>query len=143
MYVDDLLLAGTSDAIVQFLNLTRKRFRFKDLGRPKLLLGLEIDYLNNRVKLHQRTYVEAVLRRYGLNRCNGRLTPLDPNSFPRRSPSDQLINIERQKLHQSIVGSVNFLAMVSRPDLSVPVSMLASYNANPSEVHVSLAYQLL
>jgi hypothetical protein len=33
--------------------------------------------------------------------------------------------------------------MVSRPDLSFPVSMLASYNANPSEAHVGLARQLL
>jgi hypothetical protein len=32
--------------------------------------------------------------------------------------------------------------MVSRPDLSFPVSMLASYNANPSELHVGLARQL-
>jgi hypothetical protein len=32
VYVDDLLLAGTSDAITQFLDLTHKRFRFKDLG---------------------------------------------------------------------------------------------------------------
>jgi hypothetical protein len=143
VYVDDLLLAGTSDAITQFLDLTHKRFRFKDLGRPKLLLGLEIDYLDNGVKLHQRTYVEAILRRYRLDQCNGRLTPLDPNSFPQRSPSDQPIDLERQKLHQSIVGSVNFLAMVSRPDLSFPVSMLASYNANPSEVHLGLARQLL
>jgi hypothetical protein len=88
VYVDDLLLAGTSDAIAQFLDLTRKRFRFKDLGRPKLLLGLEIDYLDNGVELHQRTYVEAILRRYKLDQCNGRLTPLDPNSFPRRCSPD-------------------------------------------------------
>jgi hypothetical protein len=33
--------------------------------------------------------------------------------------------------------------MVSRPDLSFPVSMLALYNANLSEIHVGLAYQLL
>jgi hypothetical protein len=143
VYVNDLVLAGTSDAIAQFLDLTRKRFRFKDLGRPKLLLGLEINYLDNGVKLHQRTYVKAILRRYRLDQCNGRLTPLDPNSFPRRSPSDQPINLERQKLHQSIIESVNFLAMVSQPDLSFPVSMLASYNANPSEVHLDLARQLL
>lgn len=33
--------------------------------------------------------------------------------------------------------------MVSQPDLSFSVSMLASYNANPSKVHVGLARQLL
>jgi hypothetical protein len=71
VYVDDLLLAGTSDAIAQFLNITRKCFRSKDLGQPKLLLGLEIDYLDNGFKLHPRTYVEAVLRHYRLDQYNG------------------------------------------------------------------------
>jgi hypothetical protein len=29
--------------------------------------------------------------------------------------------------------------MVSRPNLSFPISLLALYNANPSKVHISLA----
>jgi hypothetical protein len=33
--------------------------------------------------------------------------------------------------------------MVSRPNLSFPVSLLALYNANPSKVHIGLARQLL
>ena len=50
---------------------------------------------------------------------------------------------QRQLMYQSIIGSVNFLATVAWPDLSFPVSMLSSYNANPSEQHLRLAYQAL
>ncbi|KAH3957096.1 hypothetical protein HBH51_231200 [Parastagonospora nodorum] len=141
IYVDDVLMAGTPKAISAMLDATRARFKFRDMGRPRLLLGLEIDHHADHVKLHQRTYIAAILRRYGMDNCNGRHTPLDPNSFPPRSTDP--VDLERQKLYQSIIGSINFLAIVSRPDLSYTVSMLGSYNSNPSDLHLKMAYQTL
>ncbi|KAK6586058.1 hypothetical protein PZA11_001115 [Diplocarpon coronariae] len=147
VYVDDVLMAGTTLAISTMITRTSARFKFRDMGKPKLLLGLEIEdsqpYGTRLIQLHQRTYIAAILRRYGMSECNGRLTPLDPNSFPPRSPADEPIELERQKTFQSIVGSINFLAIVSRPDLSYTVSMLGSYNSNPSELHLKMAYQTL
>ena len=148
IYVDDVLMAGEPEAVTAFMTAAGQRFRMKDLGRPKLLLGLEFDYDDDvdgnrrrRIYLHQRTYINAVLRRYDMDKCNARKTPLDPNHFPPRS--DEPVDEERQRRHQSIVGSINFLAIVSRPDLSYTVSMLGSYNANPSDQHVTLAAQVL
>lgn len=144
IYVDDVLMTGSDKAIESFLTTVKARFAFKDLGRPKLMLGLEIEYLNdNRIRLHQNTYAKSVLRRYGMENCNPRKTPLDPNSFPSRSPPNATIDIDRQRLHQSIVGSINFMSIISRPDLSYAVSMLGTYNSNPSELHLKTALQVL
>ena len=143
VYVDDCLLAGRETDIQHFMTAAGDRFKFKDLGRPRLLLGLEFDYGDDgSVHLHQRTFAISVLRRYGMAQCNGRKTPLDPNSFPKRS-TDAPVDLDRQKNFQSIVGSVNFMAVVSRPDLSFTVGLLGSYNSNPSDTHLKLAHQVL
>lgn len=141
IYVDDVLLTGLTAEMSTFIRAVSDRFKFKDLGRPKLLLGLELDYHDRQIRLHQRTYASAILRRYGMQACNGRSTPLDPNNFPPRST--EAAELSRQRLFQSINRSINFLAICSRPTLSYTVSMLGSYNSNPSELHLKLAYQVL
>lgn len=139
VYVDRVLMTGTPTAISAFMATAGERFRMKDLGRPKMLLGLEFDYDddNRRVYLHQRTYARAILRRYSIDKCNGHKTALDPNDFPPRTPSDQPVDQDRQTRFQSIVGSVNFLTIVSRPDLSYATSMLGSYNSNVEATRVT------
>lgn len=111
--------------------------------RPRMLLGLEIEHIDHQVELHQYTYAMMVLRRFGIEGCNGRLTPVDPNTFPPRTPSDLKVDPARLKLYQSIIGSINFLAIVSRPDIAFTVSTLGTYNANPSDQHLKMAYQVL
>lgn len=121
---------------------TSGRFKFKDLGRLKRRLGLEMDFdAQGGIYIRQRTYAIAVLRRYKMDQCNGRWTQLDANYFPPRSTDT--IDPKRQTNYQSILGSINYIAIVSQPDLAYPVSMLGSYNANPSESHLKLIRQAL
>lgn len=143
IYVDNVLMVGTQEQIDTMLCLTKARFRFRDLGRPRMMLGLEIDHFDDHMELHQRTYIAAVLRRYGMTDCNGRHTPIDPSSFPPRTPVDIPVNTDRQKKFQSIIGSLNFIAVVSRPDIAYTIGLLGSYNANPLEGHLKLAFQVL
>ena len=47
IYVNDVLITRTPLIINRFILAITKRFRFKDLGKPRLILGLEIDYLDD------------------------------------------------------------------------------------------------
>ncbi len=47
--------------------------------------------------------------------------------------------IRRRELYQSIVGSINWLATNTRPDLAPVTSFLAAYNNNPSKGHMDAA----
>ncbi|KAL7962196.1 hypothetical protein V8C34DRAFT_271066 [Trichoderma compactum] len=40
-------------------------------------------------------------------------------------------------------GSINFLVTGTRPDLAFPISMLSSYNADPSQQHINGMKQVL
>ena len=101
VYVDDILMTGTPSRISAFIVAAGDRFKLKDLGTPKIILGLEIDHIkeNRQVLLHQQTYVMALLQRYGMKNCNGRRTPLDANSFPPRIPADVEVDSVQQQLY--------------------------------------------
>jgi len=75
--------------------------------------------------------------------CNGRKTPLDPNTFLTRTLAGESVDPDLQKKYQSIMGSVNFLSVVSRPTLSFTSSMLGSYAAAPSKTHSKMIFQTL
>ena len=64
-------LGGFDERIHSFLTATGSKFNFKDMGRPRMLLGLEIEHLGHHVELHQYTYAMMVLRRFGMEGCNG------------------------------------------------------------------------
>jgi hypothetical protein len=52
-------------------------------------------------------------------------------------PSDQQDLLRLQ--YQSLIGSLNWLAHTTRPDLSTVVSLLAQYQSNPSPGHYDAA----
>ena len=49
----------------------------------------------------------------------------------------------RTKVYQGIIGSINWLATCTRPDVSPVLSFLASYNNNPSHQHYKSAIHAL
>ena len=95
IYIDNVLITGTKKSINSFLRNIKARFTFKDLRRPKLLLSLKIKYVENSLRLHQRTYYNAVLKRYSMDRLNCQKTPLNPNSFPARTTPNTPVNAKR------------------------------------------------
>jgi hypothetical protein len=71
----------------------------------------------------------------------GASTPLPP-SLPLLSAQngDRLAD---QTLYQEIIGSLNHLAVFSRPDISYAVSTLSQFNQNPTETHLKAARHVL
>ena len=58
MYVDDLNILGTSGEISQTIEYLKKEFEMKDLGKTKFCLGLQLEYINNKILVHQIVYTE-------------------------------------------------------------------------------------
>ncbi|KAL1223093.1 Retrovirus-related Pol polyprotein from transposon TNT 1-94 [Cardamine amara subsp. amara] len=62
VYVDDLNILGTSGEISQTVEYLKKEFEMKDLGKTRFCLGLQLEYINNRILVHQMVYTEKVLK---------------------------------------------------------------------------------
>ena len=58
VYVDDLNLVGTPEALTRTTNYLKNEFEMKDLGKTKFCLGLQIEHFPNGVLVHQSTYIK-------------------------------------------------------------------------------------
>lgn len=77
LYVDDILLTGSDDDLLsKLLTALNRLFAMKNMGKPKLFLGIEIEQYTEGIFLHQRAYAEDVLHQAAMSDCNPMPTPL-------------------------------------------------------------------
>lgn len=80
LYVDDILLASSN---VKLLNDTKailsKNFEMKDLGEAHYVLGIETiqDRSKRLLRLSQKGYIERVLLRFNMEKCNNGEIPMN------------------------------------------------------------------
>jgi hypothetical protein len=58
-------------------------------------------------------------------------------------PNTDQADHERTQVYQSIVGSLMYLAVNTRPDIAYAVSVLSRFLTNPSEKHVAAGIHVL
>lgn len=132
LYVDDgLIVVGAKDQKVfdEFLRELKKSFEVK-IGDVKCYLGLEIDqFQDGSIFINQKAYCEKVLKRFKMDEAN-----------PVATPFEKFVNDNKKcnQPYREAVGSLMFLALVSRPDLAFVTSYLSRFLADPLEVHWKL-----
>jgi hypothetical protein len=145
VYVDDIILATNfkpySDEIKRKLG---NEFKMRDLGSLKWVLGIEIDRDRKAgtIDLSQRLHLSNALKRFGMADCNPiRSQPIQPgHKLSANDPNDttiipeMIINGTPVK-YISVVGSLMYAAICTRPDLSYAVSLLGRYAAKPQACH--------
>jgi len=123
LYVDDLVIAGNNKAAINdFKTAISKRFKMKDLGALKWILGMEIkhDMVQKKLEISQTAYIDKVLEKFGMKDCNTVGTPAVGHLI--RDP-DGSFNEE----YSSAVGSILWAAMVSKPELSFAAQRLGRH----------------
>ena len=105
------------------------------MGEVKFLLGKQPD---GDIWLQQEKYTANVLKRYDMTECRLASTPLPPACKLSKLDSPTIAEgIKDMELapYKSAVGSMMYLAICTRPDISAAVSALSSFNANPRRAH--------
>ena len=159
VFVDDLLIAGTSNKIISdFKSQIAARFSMKDMGPVTSILGMEVQRdQEGSIKLSQSKYTEEVLKRFGFNNCKPCSTPLEANlqlwadggaekkEGPRGATSEGGSESERAGLerYREIVGSLMYLSVSTRPDISYAVGYLARFLNKPDVTHLKAAHHVL
>ena len=137
IFVDDITLAGKDaskiDSVIQELSL---HFKLRDLGPTTQLLGIQIhrDRPNRTLSISQSQFITNLLQEHGLQDCKPVFTPLNPRSRLSSSMSpqnDAEASEMRQHPYISVVGSLMYLALTTRPDIAYAAGVLARFNSNP------------
>ncbi|KAJ0806805.1 putative RNA-directed DNA polymerase [Helianthus annuus] len=149
LYVDDILLASNSlDMLHESKRLLSHNFDMKDLGDASYVIGIEIHRDRNKgiLGLSQRAYIDRVLTRYNMQQCKPSVAPVVKGdvfgSF--QCPTTE---VEKEQMSQipyaSVVGSLMYAQVCTRPDIAYIAGMLGRYQTNPGLDHWKAAKKVL
>ena len=140
-YVDDMLVAGPNkDHIIELKAQLARKFEMKDLGPANKILEMQIhrDRNNRKILLSQKNYLKKVLRRFNMQDCKSISTPL-PVCFKlssSMSPSNEEGRMEMSQVpYASVVGSLMFVMIYTRPDTAHAVGVVSWYMVNHGREH--------
>ncbi len=135
VYVDDVLVTGTCDAMVdQVKQHLKSRFEMSDAGDCKFVLGIEVvhDATDGSVTLCQRRYVQDMLHRFGMDDCKPAASPVDISTKLVAS-DDNSVPVEAP--YREAVGALMHLMCATRPDIAYAVGMVARFMERPGQEH--------
>ncbi|KAM1627938.1 hypothetical protein COP1_016316 [Malus domestica] len=120
----------------------------KDLGEAHYVLGIEIvrDRQKKLLGLSQKGYIERVLSRFNMESCNKADVPVNKgDKFSRDQCPKSEHEIESMKMrpYASLVGSLMYANICTRPDLAFIVGLLGRFQSNPGESHWIAAKKVL
>jgi len=136
VHVDNIVLAGKSDKRMEDVKKAiAMQFDVKDLGKLHYFLGMKIvqDEKTGKVWIGQPAYTESVLQKFGMENSKPVRTPVDTGTKLVKATDDE--ECVDQKLYQSAVGSLLYLSVGTRPDITYAVSNVTKFSAKPTKQH--------
>ncbi|KAL2243797.1 UNVERIFIED_CONTAM: Retrovirus-related Pol polyprotein from transposon TNT 1-94 [Sesamum indicum] len=133
LYVDDILLIGSClDIITETKLFLKNKFEMKDMGEANVILGIKLTRSTDRIAISQSHYVEKIIEKFGYQNSRIAKTPYDPSVALFKNESGVSV---AQLRYSQIIGSLQYLAKGTRPNISFSVSKLARYTSCPDKTH--------
>jgi transposase InsO family protein len=138
IYVDDAIFTGPDkDLVFKLKAQFMERWEVRDLGDVTEFLRMRITRVGDKIHLDQTDYLKVVLQRCGMQNAKTATTPL-PAGYVTTKSLEQA-NPERRSRYQTVIGSLLYLMLGTRPDIAFAVTQLAQHAANPTEEHLNRA----
>ena len=146
LYVDDGACATNSEPFYQeFMAALQSKYQLSDQGKLEWHLGMKItqDLKRGTIKLDQKAYIEAMLKRFDMVDANERDTPLPPKVKYSKADCPAVPDKKVVKAYQQLVGSLMYVACCTRPDVAYAVNTCAQFMSNPGPRHIDAAKYIL
>ncbi|KAJ8456408.1 hypothetical protein ONZ51_g12144 [Trametes cubensis] len=118
VYVDDALFCGQNKALVNKMKAKfMEKWECRDLGEC--------------------AYLEKVLLRCGMQNAKPAPTPLPAGYHP--EPNNKPVDPILRSRFQTVIGSLLYIMLGTRPDIAFAVTKLSQFAANPSQEHLTKA----
>jgi Reverse transcriptase (RNA-dependent DNA polymerase) len=141
LYVDDIIPITESNEVMQQLKGSlMQKFQMKDMGPLHQILGISCiqDEEHCKLGLTQEAYIDKLLNKYSLAWPVS--TPSDTNVVLMKS--DEVSQPVEKSLYQSMVGSLMYVALATRPDIQFAISNVAKYSTNPDQSHLTVVKRI-
>ena len=146
LYVDDTVIAYHLQDEPVWLSDKQSiagKYAIKDLGDCEWILNMKVT--RNRdtrtLTLSQEAYVKRVAETYDLQECKSATNPLvDTDLYTPPSDADTTpLEPKGVTEYQSMIGSILYAALTTRPDIAFAVSELSRFNSCPTRLHYKAA----
>ncbi|KAK4383316.1 Retrovirus-related Pol polyprotein from transposon TNT 1-94 [Sesamum angolense] len=149
LYVDDILLIGND---IKMLGDTKAwlstQFSMNDLGEASYILGIKIfrDRSKRILGMTQNSYVEKVLKRFKMEHSKRRFLLMrhGVKLSKKQSPkTDEELKRMLDIPYASAVGSIQYAAQCTRPDIAYALSVTSRHQACVGEAHMTAVKTIL
>ncbi|CAI7774512.1 unnamed protein product [Closterium sp. NIES-54] len=144
VYVDDILIfSPSSDLVKEVMLKLQDKFKCKALGDVSFYLGLHIerDVEKRCMRVHQRKYLEALAANFGQN--EGHVATPFPSGFKCvKGPEEESVGEEERRRFHSLVGSLMYAAVNTRPNVAFATGQLARVVQCPNEEQVAVGMRV-
>lgn len=124
IWVDDIIVTGrNSDFIQHKLEL---EFNAKNLGKLQNFLGMEIIERDHKWLISQKKLINKIIEKFNLHECKEAQTPMEPNF---QVEDQEVIKVP----YREIIGSLLYIATISRPDIAYSVIFLSRFLEKPTQ----------
>jgi transposase InsO family protein len=144
IYVDDALFMGSNRTYLKLKKAEfMKKWECRDLGEAKEYLGMRItrDRIKKTLKLDQISYAEKVVKRFKLDNAKIARTPLPSSYNPLPNSTQSTSNLRTR--YQSVIGSLLYIMLGTRPDIAQAVIKMSQFSSNPTEDHLQKALYIV
>ena len=133
------------------LDALKSKYDINDLGDAKLVLGMRItrDRSKRTLVLDQQVYIQNILKRTGMEQCGSVDTPVElgkklcDTGYCGGKPSDDGSRDFDTETYGSVVGSLQYAATSTRPDIAYAVNCVARYVQKPKVAHWNACKRVL
>ena len=152
VYVDDCEIFGSNEeqcmSVIECIN---QKFSLTEATELKWLLGIEIITSSksktgiDRICMSQKTYIDKMMKKFKLDGDDVKplKIPMPVNLVLKIPDESYTASDERKHLYQCIIGSMMYLAVCTRPDISFAAGILGRFASNPDESHLEAAMRVL
>ncbi|CAM8877406.1 unnamed protein product [Rhodiola kirilowii] len=141
VYVDDVIITGTSSAMIQTVkDFIHDLFKIKDLGHLKYFLGFEAARSDEGLFLNQRKYALDLIYEAGLLACKPSKVPMDSKHKLSLSTSPVLEDIPAP--YRRLVGQLIYLTN-TWPNLAYSIHILSQFMHQPNQDQLNAAHKVL
>lgn len=140
IHVDDGLIISDSDEDIHMVIIhLQKQFEIKVM-QVGCFLGIQIEKnKDGSIFIHQQAYAQKVLNRFEMNNCNTVCVPSDPSQVLHEFAESELSVCS----YREMVGSLMYLAVATRPDISFSVGLVSRFLEKPTIVHENAVRRIL
>ncbi|OWR48976.1 putative Copia protein [Danaus plexippus plexippus] len=143
LYVDDFFIFSNDIIATKHLkDVLSDNFKIKDLGEIKKCLGVnvKVNKCEKTISISQEDYIDQLLLKFKMSQCKTVQTPMETKLHASKDEN----NVDKLLFpYQQMIGSLMYLAVLTRPDIAFAVSFLSQFNNSYTKQHCSYVKRIL